>query len=62
MVWFLCHFTGILGKRETSQEEYNLEAYDCNGPQDTEAYSILQECPEMKELASPSMLSGTKKT
>ena len=49
------------GKRETSQEEYNLEAYDCNGPQDTEAYSILQECLEMKKLASPLMLSGTRR-
>ena len=48
-------------KREANQEEYHLEAYDCNGPQDTEAYSILQECPEMKELASPSTLSRTKR-
>ena len=48
-------------KREASQEEYHLKAYDCSGPQDTDAYSILQECPDMKELASPSMLSGTKR-
>ena len=48
-------------KRETDQEEYHLEAYDWNEPEGTEVYSILQQCPEMKELASPSTLSGTKR-
>ena len=48
-------------KRETNQEEYHLEAYDCNEPQGTEVYSILQQCPEMKELASPLTLRRTKR-
>ena len=48
-------------KRETDQEEYHLEAYDWNEPEGTEVYSILQQCPEMKELASPSTLSRTKR-
>ena len=48
-------------KRETDQEEYHLEAYDCNEPEDIEVHAILQQCPEMKELASPSTRSGTKR-
>ena len=47
-------------KRATSQENYYLEAYDCNEPEDTMVYPIPQQCPEIKELASPLTLSGTK--
>ena len=47
-------------KRAANQEKYHLEAYDCNEPKDTVVYPILQQCPEMKDLASPSTLSGTK--
>ena len=48
-------------KRAANQEKYHLEAYDCNEPEDTVVYPILQQCPEMKELASPSTLSRTKR-
>ena len=48
-------------KRATSQENYYLEAYNCNEPEDTVVYPIPQQCPEIKELASPSTLSGTKR-
>ena len=47
-------------KRAASQENYHLEAYNCNEPENTVAYHIPQQCPEMKERVSPSTLSGTK--
>ena len=51
---------GLREKRAANQEKYHLEAYDCNEPEDTVVYPILQQCPEMKELASPSTLSRKK--
>ena len=47
-------------KRAASQENYHLEAYDCNEPEEIVVYPIPQQCPEMKGLVSPSTLSGTK--
>ena len=35
-------------KRAASQENYHLEAYDCNEPEDAVVYHIPQQCPEMK--------------
>ena len=48
-------------KRATSQENYYLEAYDCNEPEDTMVYPIPQQCPEIKEPVSPSTFSRTKR-
>ena len=45
-------------KRAAIQEAYHLEAYDCNEPKNAIVYHIPQQCPEMKERASPSTLSG----
>ena len=47
-------------KRAASQENYHLEAYNCNELENTVAYHIPQQCPEMKERVSPLTLSGTK--
>ena len=48
------------GKRATGQENYYLEAYDCDEPEDTTAYPIPQQCLEIKEPVSPVTFSGTK--
>ena len=47
-------------KKATGQENYYLEAYDCNEPEDTMAYPIPQQCLEIKEPVSPATFSGTK--
>ena len=44
-------------KRAASQENYYLEAYDCNKPESTIVYHTPQQCPKMKEWASTSTLS-----
>ena len=48
-------------KRATSQENYYLEAYDCDEPEDTTAYPIPQQCLKIKEPVSPATFSGTKR-
>ena len=48
-------------KREASPEEYQLEAYDCNEPEDTMAYPIQQQSLKIKEPVSPAKFSGTKR-
>ena len=47
-------------KRTANQENYHLEAYDCNEPEDAVVYHIPQQCPDRKELVSPPTLGGTK--
>ena len=48
-------------KRAASQENYHLEAYDCNELEEIVVYPIPQQCPEIKGLVTPSTLSGTKR-
>ena len=45
-------------KRAASQENYYLEAYNCNDPESAIVYHTPQQCPKMKERASTSTLSG----
>ena len=47
-------------KRATSQENYYLEAYNCNEPEETTAYPIPQQCLKLKEPVSSATFSGTK--